>query len=132
MGRNTPCRPENADEGEDMTKLQELLHRYIDNHFEKGTVSIQNVSPDKIRVRNCTGENMTLTMNLFCDVLDADTGQMYARSNLPHDLNRIGTRLPTAWEELPGQRKSTDSMKEAMQRSAARYPAGTARKKMER
>lgn len=84
-----------------MTKAHIILRQYIKKNFHEGAVDIEDVGEDMVRLTDCKGESMTLTMNIYCDIMDADTKQIYAKSNLPHDLLTIGTKLPTDWEELP-------------------------------
>lgn len=77
-----------------MTRGQEAIMRYVSQNFVGGSIRMEAVVEDKVRVTNRTGEHMTLTMNLYCDILDADNGQLYAKSDLPHDILRIGTKMP--------------------------------------
>jgi hypothetical protein len=84
-----------------MTKAHIILHQYINKKFHEGAVKIQDIGQDEVKLTDCNGETMTLTMNIYCDIMDADTKQVYAKSNLPHDLNHIGTKLPTDWTEIP-------------------------------
>lgn len=83
-----------------MTIGQRTILRYIDKNFVRGSVRTVAIGDDKIMVIDGNGESMTLTMNIYCDIMDADTGVKYAISNLPHDINKIGTKLPTEWTEV--------------------------------
>ncbi|NCC43880.1 MAG: hypothetical protein EOM18_09935 [Clostridia bacterium] len=60
---------------------------------------MKDIGEDKVLLTDRTGASMTLTMNLYCDVMDAETRQIYAVSNLPHDLALVGNQLPTKWTE---------------------------------
>lgn len=79
---------------------QRTILRYIDKNFVRGSVRTVALGDDKIMVIDSNGESLTLTTNIYCDIMDADTGVKYAISNLPHDVNKIGTKLPTEWTEL--------------------------------
>lgn len=83
-----------------MTNIQQSIINYINKNFISGSVKTQLIGEDKVKVTDRTGENMTLTMNLYCDILDADTNTTYAISNLPHDLDKIGNQQPTEWLEV--------------------------------
>lgn len=83
-----------------MTVAQRVIHSYISQNFEKGHFTFQDVEPDKVLIRDNVGEVMTLTINLYCDIMDADSGKIYAKSDLPHDLMNVGLRVPTSWTEL--------------------------------
>lgn len=84
-----------------MTRAQETIIKYIRQNFIDGSIKINMVDLDKVRITDHNGDRLTLTLNLYCDILDVETGQLYAISNLPHDILSIGTKMPTAWEELP-------------------------------
>lgn len=78
-----------------------ILRQYIDKHFYKGSVKIEAIGDSTVKVTDGKGDSMNLTINIYCDIIDADTKKIYALSNLPHDLDHIGTKLPTDWVELP-------------------------------
>ena len=83
-----------------MTLAQESIMAYIQKNFVPGSVRCVPEGDDCVRVIDRTGESMRLTMNLFGDIMDADTNFKYAISNLPHDIEKIGSRLPSDWTEL--------------------------------
>lgn len=83
------------------TKAQILIRKYIDSCFHAGSVQKKNVGTDCVQITDIKGGVMVLTMNVFCDIMDAETSKIYAISNIPHDLDKVGTLLPTAWVELP-------------------------------
>ena len=74
-----------------------ILRQYIDQNFLKGSVKIEAIGDTAIKVTDGEGVSRKLTMNIFCDIMDADTKKIYARSNLPHDLVHIGRKPPTEW-----------------------------------
>lgn len=57
-----------------MTRGQEAIMRYVRQSFVGGSIRMETVGEDKVRGTDRTGEHMTLTMNLYCDIMDADTG----------------------------------------------------------
>ena len=83
-----------------MTRAQEVIKKYIYINFHPNSVLLFPINQDKIKLIDSKGESMTLTMNLFGDIMDADTKQIYAVSDLPHDLNQIGEQLPQSWREV--------------------------------
>lgn len=83
-----------------MTKAQEIIRKYIYKNFKKNSVLLFPRDNDKIRIINEEGKSATLTINLFGDIMDADTKKIYAISDLPHDLNKIGLQLPQNWKEV--------------------------------
>lgn len=83
-----------------MTIVQEAIKKYIYINFHPNSVLLFPLDHDRIKVIDSEGESMTLTMNLFGDIMDADTKQIYAVSDLPHDMNRIGSQLPESWREV--------------------------------
>lgn len=83
-----------------MTWAQECICSYIRKNFVMGSVDLTLVGMDKVKVTDKKGDHMTLTMNLYGDIMDADSGKKYAISNLPRDLDKIGHKLPTDWMEV--------------------------------
>ena len=83
-----------------MTRAQEVIRKYIYTDFPKDGVLLFPTGKDKIKIIDEKGKSMTLTINLFGDILNADTGEMCAISDLPHDLCQIGLQLPQSWKEV--------------------------------
>lgn len=83
-----------------MTRAQEVIKKYIYMNFHRDSVLLFPVDQDKIRIIDAEGASMTLTLNLYGDIMDAVTRKLYAISDLPHDLNRIGLQLPQSWKEV--------------------------------
>ncbi len=83
-----------------MTAAQEVIKKYIYINFHPNGVLLFPVDQAKVKLIDSEGASMTLTMNLFGDIMDADTRQVYAVSDLPHDLNQIGAQLPQSWREV--------------------------------
>ena len=83
-----------------MTRAQEAIKKYIYTNFHPDGVQLFPVDRDKVKLTDSAGESMVLTMNIFGDIMDAETKQIYAVSDLPHDLERIGRQLPQSWKEV--------------------------------
>lgn len=83
-----------------MTVAHRVLYKYVKENFAQGYFSIQYIDPDKVRIQDRKGESITLTLNLYCDILDAETNEIYAVSDLPHDLTHVGLKTPGSWKEL--------------------------------
>lgn len=83
-----------------MTIAQEVIKRYIYINFHPNSVLLFPRDQDKIKIIDSEGESMTLTMNIFGDIMDADTKQIYAVSDLPHDSNQVGVQVPQNWREV--------------------------------
>lgn len=84
-----------------MTNIQKIILIHIKKSFVPGSVKTELVGGSKVKVTDGTGAGMTLTANIYGDIMDADTGKIYAVSDLPHDLLRIGTKLPGSWTKAP-------------------------------
>lgn len=87
-----------------MTRAQELLMKYIHKNFVEGSIQTEWVSGGTVKVTDKNGESMLLTMNLFGDIMDAETKKIYAEGNVPHNLDILMKnpyQLPTDWMELP-------------------------------
>lgn len=89
-----------------MTTAHKILHRYINQNLKSGCFTFQDIGLDKVLIRDKNGGRLILTMNLYCDIMDADTNVIYAKSDLPHDLMAIGYRTPNTWIEVERSQKS--------------------------
>jgi len=83
-----------------MTTAQKLIKKYIYINFHPDSVLLFPIDKDKVKLIDSEGASMTLTLNVFGDIMDAETKQIYAVSDLPHDLERIGQQLPESWREV--------------------------------
>ncbi len=83
-----------------MTRAQELIRKYIYTNFHPDSVLLFPVDRDKVKLIDSEGESMVLTMNIYGDIMDAESKQIYAVSDLPHDLSRICQQLPQSWKEV--------------------------------
>lgn len=83
-----------------MTIAQKLIKKYIYINFQPDSVLLFPIDKDKVKLIDSEGERLTLTLNIYGDIMDAETKQIYAVSDLPHDLERIGQQLPESWREV--------------------------------
>lgn len=83
-----------------MTRAQEVIKKYIYINFHENSVLLFPIDRDKVKLIDSEGASMTLTLNIYGDIMDAESKQIYAVSDLPHDLERIGRQLPQSWKEV--------------------------------
>ncbi len=86
-----------------MTEAQRMIVKYINENFLKGSVQVELKGSVEVKITDHNGEHMVLTVNLFCDIMDAATKKIIAVSNVPHDLDeliRCPSKLPTSWTNL--------------------------------
>ena len=87
-----------------MTEAQRMIIKYVDENFIKGSVRVELQGLSEVKITDWKKVSMTLTINLYCDIMDAETGQKIAVSNIPHDLDDLKQnpfKLPTGWMNLP-------------------------------
>lgn len=87
-----------------MTVAQEWICRYIDTQFEKGTVRKIPVGRGNVRVEDMDGKSITFTVNMFGDVMDADTKRIVAQSDVEHNLDKLmknPLQEPVRWTNCP-------------------------------
>lgn len=83
-----------------MTNVQKSIQRYIDQMFIGEDVKTELVGNSQIKVAE-EGGCVTLTMNIYGDIMDVQTRKILAESDLPHDLMRIGYgEMPHSWHEV--------------------------------
>ncbi len=83
-----------------MTRAQEVIKKYIHINFHSDSVLLFPVDRDKVKLIDSEGESMVLTINIYGDIMDAESKQIYAVSDLPHELERIDLQLPQSWKEV--------------------------------
>ncbi|MCM1103260.1 MAG: pentapeptide repeat-containing protein [Clostridium sp.] len=66
-----------SQEGEKLTEVQSHIVEHINENFFKGSVSIEAVGNDRIRITDRTGESMNFAMDQNGGIIDADTGKLY-------------------------------------------------------
>lgn len=72
-----------------MTHAQRVLKKFVREYYN---TNAEVIGADEVIVNN-----QILTLNVFCDIMDARTKKIIAESNLPHNLLTIGSELPTKW-----------------------------------
>lgn len=82
------------------SQAQKSILKYVKTQF-KG-VRVRPMGNNMIEVSDNTGGVLNLSMNIYCDVCDIDTGKIIAFSDLPHDLDKLKPgALPKNWENNP-------------------------------
>ena len=81
-----------------MTIAQEDITRYIRTQFAGG-YRINPEGEGVVRLTDKDGQTMRFTCNIFGDIMDADSKQIIAKSDLPHSLDRLSIYArPKNWE----------------------------------
>lgn len=80
-----------------MTIAQRDICNYLDTQFQGCQYEL--IGESSVKVTNRDGKSMTFTCNLFGDIMDAETKEIVATSDLPHDLDKIGFQKPKKWEK---------------------------------
>jgi len=86
-----------------MTNAQKLIMKYVNKNFVSESVHIDFLNDECVKVTDQTGDELKLTVNLFGDIMDADTRKIYAIGNVSHNLAALmldPTQMPTDWTEL--------------------------------
>lgn len=84
-----------------MTQAQKILKKWIDKNFVD--VKVEYPTADTATIIDYKGETMTVSINLYGDILEVGTNKILAVSDLPHDLLKIGYQIPKTWTEIPYQ-----------------------------
>lgn len=82
-----------------MTKAQIILKKWIDENFKE--VHIEFPTADTAKITDKKGEAMTVGLNLYCDILEIPSKKILATSDLPHDVNLVGNKIPQYWTLIP-------------------------------
>ena len=80
-----------------MTNTQQDTLNYLETRYLGCQFEI--VGKTKIQIKDQDGNTRVFTCNLYGDILDADTKGIIAISDLPHDMDKIGTKRPSKWED---------------------------------
>lgn len=84
-----------------LTRVQECIVNYLKTQFHEGVVTMTPKGDSSIILIDRTGAEMIFSANIYCDILDGDTGQLIATSDVPHTLDAVGTVLPKSWTNNP-------------------------------
>jgi len=85
-----------------MTNAKKLIMKYVNKNFVSESVRIDFLNDECVKVTDQTGDELKLTVNLFGDIIDADTRKIYAIGNASHNLAALmldPTQMPTDWTE---------------------------------
>ena len=55
------------------------------------------VSGSRVRVFDQMGGSRTYTSNIYSDIMDAETREIVAVSDVPHDLEMVDRQRPKSW-----------------------------------
>lgn len=84
-----------------MTIAQSDIARYIRTQFA-GSYHLDTIGDSRIKLTDKTGNTMTFGINIFGDIMDADTRKIIAVSDLPHNLDLLPLYArPKTWENQP-------------------------------
>lgn len=87
-----------------MTEAQRMIFKYIDENFILGSVRIELRGSTEVKITDRNKDHMILAINLYCDIMDAETNKIIAVSDITHNLDdviRNPFKLPTKWMNLP-------------------------------
>ncbi len=85
-----------------MTNGQRWIRLYISQRFQLDKVRLRNIGDGTVQVIDQTGATMNFTCNIFGDIMDADTKEIVADSNVTHNLDELAQHMeqePTAWTD---------------------------------
>lgn len=81
----------------DLSIGQESIIKYLKTQYDLDTFEVEAIGNDNIKLTDRSGKATTYTMNLFGDIMEYGTKKIIARSNLPHNLDKIGLKMPNSW-----------------------------------
>lgn len=76
-----------------MTRTQNMIVNYINQQFVPGSVTIIPVGESHVKITDKNKESLTFTVNIFGDIIDADTNKIIAEASLEqgHQYSRKRT-----------------------------------------
>ena len=83
-----------------MTIAQSLIVKYINKNFVPGSVRICLMDDDIVKITDVHGAALSFTINLYGDILEAETKKLVAVGNVDHNLATLGIKLPTDWHDV--------------------------------
>lgn len=110
-----------------MTNAQRQIIKYIDQNFAPGSVNKEFPDQCAVKITDRSGESLTFSINIFGDIMLANTKTVIAESDLPHDLMALSrhaephswTNLPVNWEKLSNISKQME--KESVKSKLSSY-----------
>ena len=100
---------------ERLTPAQEILLRYC---HQRGMTGIEITGNGEVRAMSREGEKLRLTINVYGDIMNADTKKIIADGNTSHDFRHI-YELPDKWTDRKPSVRSALKEKEEKVRSPA-------------
>lgn len=70
-----------------MTRAQNMIVNYINQQFVPGSVTIIPVGESHVKITDKNKESLTFTVNIFGDIIDADTNKIIAEAKAAHTLS---------------------------------------------
>lgn len=87
-----------------MTNGQRFICSYLNSKFGAGTIRKKLLGNSEVKVTNRKEDSITVSCNIFGDIMISGTKTILATSDLPHDLNKVSLFAePTAWKDGPGK-----------------------------
>lgn len=83
-----------------VTRAQIILKKWIKTQFTD-EVEIQFPTKDTAKIIDIKNETMTITLNIYCDIIEIETKKVLAISDLPHDVMLVGNEIPQSWDAVP-------------------------------
>lgn len=83
-----------------MTKAQIILKKWIKTQFTD-EVEIEFPTDATATITDKNGESMTISLNLYCDILEVPSKKILATSDLPHDMELVEDKIPQSWTLIP-------------------------------
>lgn len=80
-----------------MTRKQALIKKFIHRRFFIEDIDVLLVGKDKVRITDKSKRSITLSMNEYGDIIDAETGECHAVSNLPREQGILSREEPSSW-----------------------------------
>lgn len=84
-----------------MTRAQNMIVNYINQQFVPGSVAIIPVGESHVKITDKSKESLTFTVNIFGDIIDADTNKIIAEAKAAHTLS-VPFREPKKWANKIG------------------------------
>lgn len=80
-----------------MTRMQEIILLYVMQQYSSGTYIANPIGRYQMHLIDIVSKTeCLLSVNLFGDIIDTDSGRIIATSNVQHDIGHIFI-MPTHW-----------------------------------
>lgn len=81
-----------------MSLEQEVLLAYMKYQKDALFSMLYFVDKDVLKVKAAVGNDIYLTVNVYGDIIDKESGRIIAVSDLPHVDSAFGYRIPSKWK----------------------------------